>query len=209
MFELKKSLNNIKIENADMRNTEEVFPNFSFTGRRSYELQMSKESAGRKRTSAEERQKTQEKIRRWWWGWPGVSYLSHGWFNTFLFLSSHHLHLRNECLYFLGSWVMNRSPGQTNRMNRKALRFIPQEPGKKTLIPYIYNATNETLSKILWEMIYIHNFSGNWHLTLFDVFITTHVICPTADLLVDRGSSGIDSTNFRMVLQRKYNTLWL
>ena len=54
--------------------------------------------------------------------------------------------------FFLGSWGMNRSTGQTNRVNREAvlgrfvcsaLRFIPHEPRKKTLIPYIYNASNE------------------------------------------------------------------
>ena len=55
--------------------------------------------------------------------------------------------------FFLGSWGMNRNAGQTNRVNREAilggfvcsaLRFIPHEPRKKTLIPYIYN-----VSKIL------------------------------------------------------------
>ena len=54
--------------------------------------------------------------------------------------------------FFLGSWGMNRSAGQTNRVNRvavlvrfvcSALRFIPHEPRKKTLIPYIYNASNK------------------------------------------------------------------
>ena len=52
--------------------------------------------------------------------------------------------------FFLGSWGMNRSAGQTNRVNREvgrfvcsALRFIPYEPEKKTLIPYIYNAANK------------------------------------------------------------------
>ena len=38
---------------------------------------------------------------------------------------------------------MNPRAGQTNRVNREALRFIPHEPRKKTLIPYIYNASNE------------------------------------------------------------------
>ena len=54
--------------------------------------------------------------------------------------------------FFLGSWGMNRSAKQTNRMNREAvlgrcvcsaLRFIPREPRKKTLIPHIYNASNQ------------------------------------------------------------------
>ena len=47
---------------------------------------------------------------------------------------------------------MNRSAEQTNRVNHKAvlvrfvcsaLRFISYEPIKKTLIPYIYNASNK------------------------------------------------------------------
>ena len=54
--------------------------------------------------------------------------------------------------FFLGSWGMNRSAGQTNRVNREAvlewfvcsaLRFIPHEPRKKTLIPYIYNVSKK------------------------------------------------------------------
>ena len=56
-------------------------------------------------------------------------------------------------VFFLGSWGMNRSAGQTNRVNRdavldrfvcSALRFIPHEHRKKkTLIPYMYNASNQ------------------------------------------------------------------
>ena len=54
--------------------------------------------------------------------------------------------------FFLGSLGLNRSAGQTNRVNREAvlgrfvcsaLRFIPHEHRKKTLIPYIYNASNQ------------------------------------------------------------------
>ena len=63
--------------------------------------------------------------------------------------------------FFLGLWGMNRSAGQTNRprtagqTNRtngevvpgqfvcSTLRFIPYEPRKKTLIPYVYNASNK------------------------------------------------------------------
>ena len=42
--------------------------------------------------------------------------------------------------FFLGSLGMNRSAGQTNPVNLgrsvcSALRFIPHEPRKKTLIP--------------------------------------------------------------------------
>ena len=59
--------------------------------------------------------------------------------------------------FFLGSWGMHRSAGQTNRVNREAvlgrfvcsaLRFIPHEPRKKkTLIPYIYNVSNKDPSQ--------------------------------------------------------------
>ena len=47
---------------------------------------------------------------------------------------------------------MNRSAGQTNRVYREAvlvrlvcpeLRFISHEQRKKTLIPYIYTASNK------------------------------------------------------------------
>ena len=55
-------------------------------------------------------------------------------------------------VFFLTSWGMNRSAGQTNRVNLEAvlgqfvcspLRFIPRVPRKETLIPYIYNASNK------------------------------------------------------------------
>ena len=54
------------------------------------------------------------------------------------------VNIRNECLFSLGSWGMNRSAEQTNRTRNAsrftrfvcpALRFIPHEPRKKTLIP--------------------------------------------------------------------------
>ena len=55
--------------------------------------------------------------------------------------------------FFLGSWDMNRSAEQTNR-TRTAKRFscdlfvphcdsYPMNREKKTLIPYIYNASNK------------------------------------------------------------------
>ena len=59
------------------------------------------------------------------------------------------VHLRNRGL-FLCSWGMNLSAGQTNRVERgavigrlvcSALRCISHEPRKKTLNPYIYNAS--------------------------------------------------------------------
>ena len=49
-------------------------------------------------------------------------------------------YLRNECLFFLGSWGMNRSTGQTNYVNHEevlgllvcfTLQLIPHEPIKK------------------------------------------------------------------------------
>ena len=68
------------------------------------------------------------------------------------------MYLRNESVsFFLGSLGMKRSAGQTNGMNREAvldqfvysaLQFIPHEPRKKTLIPYICNASKKTLSII-------------------------------------------------------------
>ena len=50
------------------------------------------------------------------------------------------VNIRNECLFFLDSWGMNRSAEQTNRSRTAlrftrfvcpALRFIPHEPRKK------------------------------------------------------------------------------
>ena len=55
-------------------------------------------------------------------------------------------------VFFLGSWGMNRSAGQTSRVNREAvlvwfvyLRYdsYPMNPEKKTLVPYIYNVSNK------------------------------------------------------------------
>ena len=51
------------------------------------------------------------------------------------------------------------------------------------------------------------NSHSNGHLTSFDVLITAHVICPIANLLIDRGSLGIDLKNFRMVQRKNYNTV--
>ena len=65
--------------------------------------------------------------------------------------------------FFLGSWGMNRSTGQTNRVNREAvlgrfvcsaLRFIPHEPRKKdTHSLYLQCFQPRTLSKILREKL--------------------------------------------------------
>ena len=81
---------------------------------------------------------------------PGIC-ISYGYKQSYVLYWLHHdslytkgfycnIYLRNECLFFLGSWGMNRSAGQTNRVNREAvlvrfvcsaLRFIPHEPRKK------------------------------------------------------------------------------
>ena len=53
----------------------------------------------------------------------------------------------------------------------------------------------------------MQNSHSNRHLTLFDVLITAHVICPTAELFVDRCSYGIDLKKFCLVKGRKYNTI--
>ena len=54
--------------------------------------------------------------------------------------------LRNECFFFLGSWGMNRSAGQTNRVNREAVPYIYNASNaSNAFIPYIYNASNKDL----------------------------------------------------------------
>ena len=56
---------------------------------------------------------------------------------------------------------MNRSAGQANRLNS-------YEHRKKTLIPYIYNASNKKkISKILRGKLWIQNSHSNGHLTSF------------------------------------------
>ena len=45
----------------------------------------------------------------------------------------------------------------------------------------------KTLSKILREKLLIQNSQNNGYLTSYYVLITAHVICPTAELLVDSG----------------------
>ena len=58
--------------------------------------------------------------------------------------------LRNECFWVHGEWVWARDKqwhepeavlGQ--QFVCSGLQFIPYEPRKKTLIPYIYNASNK------------------------------------------------------------------
>ena len=43
----------------------------------------------------------------------------------------------------------------------------------------------KTLSEIIKEKLWIQNSRSNGHLTSFDALIIAHVICPTAELLVD------------------------
>ena len=52
----------------------------------------------------------------------------------------------------------------------------------------------KTLSKILWEKLWIQNSRSNGHLTSFDVLIIAHVIYPTAELLVDSGNEELNWT---------------
>ena len=68
--------------------------------------------------------------------------------------------------FFLGSWGMNRSAGQTNRVNREAvlgrfvcsaLRFIPHEPRKKdthSLIDFLLQRLSLHLGFILTHMLF-------------------------------------------------------
>ena len=66
-------------------------------------------------------------------------------------------------VFFLGSWGMNRSAGQTNRVNREAvlarfvcsaLRFIPHEPREKRHSFLIFTVLpTKTLSEILREKL--------------------------------------------------------
>ena len=85
-----------------------------------------------------------------WHNWPfGCDLEKHDFSSKIHFIL---ISMKEWVSFFLGSWRMNRSAGQTNRVSREAvlgrfvcsaLRFIPHEPRKKTLIPYIYNATNK------------------------------------------------------------------
>ena len=103
-------------------------------------------------------------------------------------------------VFFLGSGGMNRRTVQTNRMNREAalvrfvcsaLRFIPHEPRKEdTHSLYLQRFQKSPFLKILREKLLIENYRSNGHLTSFDAFNTAQMICPTGELLCDRGSSG-------------------
>ena len=63
----------------------------------------------------------------------------------------------------------------------------PMNPVKKTLIPYIYNASSIDPFKKFSDKPFkfkIPKVTGTFDV---HVLITAHVICPTAELLVDRG----------------------
>ena len=120
-------------------------------------------------------------------------------------------------VFFLGSWGMNRSAGQTNRVNREAvlgwfvcsaLRFIPHEPRKKRHSFLIFTMLpTKTLSKILREKLHIQNSHSNGHLTSLDVLITVHVIRSHFGTICRLCSSGIELKSFSRVQRRKYGTI--
>ena len=99
---------------------------------------------------------------------------------------------------FIGKILSAR---QTNGVNREAKRFsgdlfiprsgfIPLNTAKRNLF-LIFTILPTPREKFL-----IQNFYSNGQLTSLNVIITTHVICPTAELLVDRSSSGNDMEIF-------------
>ena len=112
---------------------------------------------------------------------------------------------------------MNRSAGQTNRVNREAvlewfvcsaLRFIPPWTQKKRHSFLIFTMfLTRTLSKILREKLLIQNSNSNGHLTLFDVLITAQVIRPNRRTFCWLCSSGIELKIFSRVQRRKYDTI--
>ena len=84
-------------------------------------------------------------------------------------------------VFFLGSWEMNRSAGQTNRVNREAvlvrfvcssLRFIPHEPRKKDTHSLYLQCFQQRLVLKLSKK----GSHSNGHLTSFDVLISAQVI---------------------------------
>ena len=70
------------------------------------------------------------------------------------------VNIRNECLFSLGSWGMNRSAEQTNRTRTASrftrfvcptLRFIPHEPRKKDTHSLSEFTTNTFYRKLLFD----------------------------------------------------------
>ena len=119
--------------------------------------------------------------------------------------------------FFLCSWGMNRSAGQTNRVNREAvlgrfvcsaLRFIPHEHRKRdTHSLYLQCFQPRTLSKIFREKLWIQNSYSNGLLTSFDALITAHVIRSNCRTFCWLCSSGNELKIFSRVQRRKYVTI--
>ena len=120
-------------------------------------------------------------------------------------------------VFFLSSWGINRSAGQTNRVNRaavfgwfvcSALRFIPPWTQKKRHSFLIFTMfPTRTLYKILREKLFIQNIHSNGHLTSFYVLISAHVIRPNRRTFCWLCSSGIELKNFSRIQRRKYDTI--
>ena len=125
--------------------------------------------------------------------------------------------LRNECLFFWVHGGMNRSEGQTNRVNREAVsRAIclfratihsPWTQKKRHSFLIFTMPPTKTLSQILREKLYIQNFHSYGHFTSFDVFITAHVIRPFCRTICWLCSSGIELKNFSRVQRRKCDSI--
>ena len=124
--------------------------------------------------------------------------------------------LRNECLLWLGdgNWNVEQTNRPRTALSRKvvpgrffcsALRFIPQWTQKKCYsFPIFTVLSTKTRSKITREKLPIKIpavTSFNVH-----VLVTAHVIRQTAELLGDRGSSGIDLIIFSRVQRRICDT---
>ena len=115
--------------------------------------------------------------------------------------------IKERVSFFLGSLGMNRSAGQTNRVNREAvlgrfvcsaLRFIPHEHRKKTLIPYICNASNQGPFLKFSEKNYKFKIPKSYGLlTSFDALITAHVIRSNCRTFCWLCSSGNELKNFK------------
>ena len=101
-------------------------------------------------------------------------------------------------VFFIGSWGRNRSAGQTTLYEPQSIsRAIclfhspihsPWTQKKDTHSLHLQCFQQRPFLKFLEKN---SNSCSNGHLTPFDILITAHVICPTAKLLVDCGSSGM------------------
>ena len=138
-------------------------------------------------------------------------------------LQKHKLHtdihmrccIKEWVYFFLGSWGMNRSAGQTNRVNLRGSRdlFVPRydsypmNPEKRQSFLIFTMFPTRTLSKILQEKLFIQNSHSNGHFASFDVLITAHVIRPNRRTFCWLCLSGIQLKNFSRVQRRKYDTI--